>query len=64
MFEALIKFRNQKDFSVISIHLCFASDNLQNAKLEAIFRSSNQLNSYFEYGLIEVDVKQVYITLK
>ena len=64
MFEALIKFRNFKDFSVITIHLCFASDNLINAKLEAIFRASNQLNPYFEYGLIEVDVKQIHTTLK
>lgn len=64
MFEALIKFRNLKDFSIITIHLCFASDNLNNAKLEAIFRASNQLNPYFEYGLIEVDVKQIYTTLK
>ena len=64
MYEALIKFRNLKDFSVISIHLCLASDTLHNAKLEAIHRASQHLNSYFEYGLIEVDVKQVYITLK
>lgn len=64
MFEALVKFRNLKDFSVISIHLCFGSDNLHNAKLEAIFRASNQLNSFFEYFLIDVDVKQVYTTLK
>ena len=64
MFEALIKFRNLKDFSIITIHLCFASDNLNNAKLEAIFRASNQLNPYFEFGLIEVDVKQIYTTLK
>ena len=64
MFEALIKFRNLKDFSIITIHLCFASDNLNNARLEAIFRASNQLNPYFEYGLIQVDVKQIYTTLK
>ena len=64
MFEALINFRNLKDFSIITIHLCFASDNINNAKLEAIFRASNQLNPYFEYGLIEVDVKQIYTTLK
>jgi hypothetical protein len=64
MYEALIKFRNLKDFSVITIHLCFASDSLHNAKLEAIFRASNQLNPYLEYGLIEVDCKQVYTTLK
>ena len=64
MYEALIKFRNFKDFSVITIHLCLASDNLHNAKLEAIFRASNQLNSYFEYGLIDVDVKQIFTALK
>jgi hypothetical protein len=64
MFEALIKFRNLKDLSVISIHLVIASSDINNAKLEAIFRASNQLNPYFEYGLIQVDVKQTYTTLK
>ena len=64
MYEALIKFRNLKDFSIITIHVFFASDNLHNAKLEAIYRASQHLNSYFEYGLIEVDVKQNYTTLK
>jgi hypothetical protein len=64
MFEALIKFRNLKDLSIISIHLVIASSDINNAKLEAIFRASNQLNPYFEYGLIQVDVKQTYTTLK
>ena len=64
MYEALIRFRNLKDLSVISIHLVIASSDLNNAKLEAIFRASNQLNPYFEYGLIQVDVKQTYLTLK
>ena len=64
MFEALINFRNLKDLSIIQIHLVIASSDLNNAKLEAIFRASNQLNPYFEYALIQVDVKQVYTTLK
>lgn len=64
MFEALIKFRNLKDLSVISIHLVIASSDIKNAKLEAIFRSSNQLNPYFQYGLIQVDVKKTYTILK
>ena len=64
MYEALIKFRNLKDLSIITIHLVIASSDIANAKLEAIFRASNQLNPYFEYGLIEAYVKQVYITLK
>ena len=64
MYEALIKFRNLKDFSMLTIHVFVASDNYYNAKLEAIFRASNQLNPYFEYGLIQVDVKQTYTTLK
>ena len=64
MFEALINFRNLKDLSIVQIHLVIASSDLNNAKLEAIFRASNQLNPYFEYGLIQVDVKQVYTTLK
>lgn len=63
MYEAFIKFRNIKDSSVVSIHLLIASSDINNAKLEAIFRASNQLNPYFEYGLIQVDVKQVYTTL-
>lgn len=64
MFEAFIKFRNLKDLSIISIHLVIASSDINSAKLESIFRASNQLNPYFEYGLIQVDVKQIYTTLK
>ena len=64
MYEATIKFRNLRDFSIITIHLVLAGGSLTDARSEAVFRSSNQLNSYFEYNIIHLDVKQVYTVIK
>lgn len=64
MYEATIKFRNLRDFSIITIHLVLAGSTLIDARSEAVFRSSNQLNPYFEYNIIHLDVKQVYTVIK
>lgn len=64
MYESIIKFRNLRDFSVITIHLVLGAQNLADARSESVFRASNQLNPYFEYSIIHLDTKQVYTVLK
>lgn len=64
MFESKVTYRNLNDFTVVVISQIMTSDNLINAKLEAIYRSSLQLNSSMEFNLINVECRQVITYLR